>query len=51
MPAWRPFLPGMADGRDVTELQASLIALAGLAGLYPALRAARLAPAEALRII
>ncbi|HEV2240358.1 MAG TPA: peptidoglycan-binding domain-containing protein [Streptosporangiaceae bacterium] len=35
-PAWRPFAPGMTDGPDVRELQASLIALGYAAGLLTA---------------
>jgi peptidoglycan hydrolase-like protein with peptidoglycan-binding domain len=35
-PAWRPFLPGMTDGPDVTELQANLIALGYATGLFSA---------------
>lgn len=33
-PAWRSFVPGMTDGPDVTELQASLSALGDATGLY-----------------
>ena len=33
VPAWRPFAPGMADGPDVQELEASLIALGHARGL------------------
>ena len=33
VPAWRPFTPGMADGPDVQELEASLIALGDAHGL------------------
>jgi peptidoglycan hydrolase-like protein with peptidoglycan-binding domain len=35
-PAWRPFLLGMTDGPDVTELQANLIALGYATGLFSA---------------
>jgi peptidoglycan hydrolase-like protein with peptidoglycan-binding domain len=35
-PAWRAFTAGMADGPDVTELQANLIALGFAAGLLQA---------------
>jgi len=33
VPAWRPFVPGMVDGPDVTELEANLIALGDARGL------------------
>ena len=33
-PAWRPFAPGMTDGPDVQELEASLIALGDAHGLF-----------------
>ncbi len=36
VPAWRPFTPGMADGPDVTELEANLIALGDARGLLDA---------------
>ena len=35
-PAWQPFTPGMAPGRDVRELQANLIALGYANGLFSA---------------
>jgi peptidoglycan hydrolase-like protein with peptidoglycan-binding domain len=35
-PAWRPFGPGMGDGPDVSELQASLLALGDADGLLTA---------------
>jgi hypothetical protein len=34
VPAWRPFAPGMADGPDVQELEAALIALGDAHGLF-----------------
>jgi hypothetical protein len=34
VPAWRPFAPGMADGPDVQELEATLIALGDAHGLF-----------------
>ena len=33
-PAWRPFAPGMTDGPDVQELEATLIALGDAHGLF-----------------
>jgi hypothetical protein len=33
-PAWRPFAPGMTDGPDVQELEASLLALGDAHGLF-----------------
>jgi peptidoglycan hydrolase-like protein with peptidoglycan-binding domain len=36
VPAWRPFLPGMTSGPDVTELQADLVALGYARGLLQA---------------
>ena len=36
IPAWRPFTPGMADGPDVRQLQAGLIALGFAGGLLSA---------------
>lgn len=33
IPAWRPFTPGMTNGRDITELQANLITLGDASGL------------------
>jgi peptidoglycan hydrolase-like protein with peptidoglycan-binding domain len=33
VPGWRPFGPGMTDGPDVSELQASLLALGDASGL------------------
>jgi hypothetical protein len=33
-PAWRDFAAGMADGPDVTELEANLVALGDAAGLF-----------------
>jgi hypothetical protein len=36
VPAWRPFTPGMADGPDVEELEANLIALGDARGLLTA---------------
>jgi hypothetical protein len=36
VPAWRPFVPGMTGGPDVTELQAGLIAQGYAGGLIPA---------------
>jgi peptidoglycan hydrolase-like protein with peptidoglycan-binding domain len=36
LPAWRPFSPGMTAGRDVSELQANLIALGYAQGLLSA---------------
>ena len=34
LPAWRAFGPGMADGPDVAQLEANLIALGDAAGLF-----------------
>jgi len=36
IPAWRAFMPGMASGRDIKELQANLIALGDASGLLTA---------------
>jgi hypothetical protein len=36
VPAWRPFVPGMTDGRDVEELESDLITLGDAAGLLSA---------------
>jgi hypothetical protein len=53
VPAWRPFAPGMADGPDVTELEANLIALGDARGLLtsasPHFGAAAVAAVERFR--
>jgi peptidoglycan hydrolase-like protein with peptidoglycan-binding domain len=36
IPAWRPFVAGMSDGPDVSQLQSDLIALGDAAGLLAA---------------